>query len=229
MPPPLGIDAFFFPVVRPSVRSPKYPLSTCTRVRWSIRPTVTIFRPVRLDGFQGISRRTHGGNSLKFYMLMYPDHFQNWLNYAYSLLIFLILALFWLTDTGQICGFWAFLRECMEGMAGLSVDVLYCGSRAPTIWISMGPKQNLKGPSIEIHYQFSNFGRSIGPLGKISQGPHWIFRGPGPLPPGPREPWNGLKFCILMYPDHLQNWLGFGHGLLIFLLLASFWLSRVLH
>ena len=51
-----------------------------------------------------------------------------------------------------------------------------------------GPAQNLKGPSIEIHYKFSNLGGSIGPSAKISQGPHWIFRGPGPLPPGPREP-----------------------------------------
>ena len=75
---------------------------------------------------------------------------------------------------------------------GLLVDIFCWGSRAPTIWISKGPKQNLKGPSIEIHYQFSNFGGSIGPSGKISQGPHWILRGPGPLPPGPREPWNTL-------------------------------------
>ena len=72
-----------------------------------------------------------------------------------------------------------------ERNAGLSVDIFCWGSGAPTIWISKGPKQNLKGPSIEIHYQFSNFGGSIGPPGKISQGPHWIFRGPGPLPPGP--------------------------------------------
>ena len=33
---------------------------------------------------------------------------------------------------------------------------------------------------------------------------------------------NGLKFGMLMYPDHLQNWLHFGHGLLIFPILAHF-------
>ena len=33
--------------VRPSVRSLKYPLSTCTWVRWSTRPTVTVLRHVR--------------------------------------------------------------------------------------------------------------------------------------------------------------------------------------
>ena len=29
-----------------------------------------------------------------------------------------------------------------------------------------------------------------------------------------------------MYSDHLQNWLDYGHGLLIFLYLVSFWLSE---
>ena len=33
---------------------------------------------------------------------------------------------------------------------------------------------------------------------------------------------NGLKFCMLMYLDHLQNWLVYGHGLLIFVILAFF-------
>ena len=33
---------------------------------------------------------------------------------------------------------------------------------------------------------------------------------------------NGLKFGMLMYSDYLQNWIDFGHGLLIFLILA-FW------
>ena len=36
----------------------------------------------------------------------------------------------------------------------------------------------------------------------------------------------GLKFCMLMYPDHLQKWLDFGHGLLIFFLLPSLWLRE---
>ena len=39
-------------------------------------------------GFPGISRRTHGGNGLKLCMLMYLDHFQNWLVYGDGLLIF---------------------------------------------------------------------------------------------------------------------------------------------
>ena len=115
--------------VRPSVRSLKYPLLTCTWVRWSTRPTVTVLRhvrpsvrlsvrpSVRPERFPGICRIMHRGISLKFYMLMYLDHLQNWLAYGYGLLIFLILALFWLSETGQIWGFRAFPGERMEEMA----------------------------------------------------------------------------------------------------------------
>ena len=114
MPPPLGAGGIMFsgcPSVRPSVRSLKYPFLICTWVRWSTRPTVTVLletgvkspsvRPsvcpsVRPERFPGICRRTHGGNGLNVYMLMYLDHLQNWLVYGHGLLIFLILALFWL-------------------------------------------------------------------------------------------------------------------------------------
>ena len=37
---------------------------------------------------------------------------------------------------------------------------------------------------------------------------------------------NCLKFDMLMYPDHLWNWLHLGHGLLLFLILVPFWLSN---
>ena len=49
--------------------------------------------------------------------MMYLDHLQNWLVYGYGLLIFQILALFWLSETGQIWGFRAFPGERMEEMA----------------------------------------------------------------------------------------------------------------
>ena len=129
MPPPLGAGGIMFlgcpsvrPSVRPSIRSLKYPLLTCTWVRWSTRPTVTVLRhvrpsvrpSVRPERFPGICRRMHGGIGLKFYMLMYLDHLQNWLVYGYGLLIFLILALFWLSETGQILSFRAFPGERME-------------------------------------------------------------------------------------------------------------------
>ena len=41
-------------------------------------------------------------------MLMYPNHFQKRLDYGYSLWIFLILMLFWLSETGLISGLQAF-------------------------------------------------------------------------------------------------------------------------
>ena len=67
--------------------------------------------------FPGIIRRTHGGNGLKFCTLMYLDHIQNLLVNGHGLLIFLILALFWLSETGQIWGFRVFSGEHMEEMA----------------------------------------------------------------------------------------------------------------
>ena len=59
----------------------------------------------------------HGGNGLKYGMLLYPDHIQNWLAYGYGLVIFLILVLFWLSETGQIWGFQAFSGKLMEEIA----------------------------------------------------------------------------------------------------------------
>ena len=71
---------------------------------------------VRLERFLGICRRMHRGMGLKLYMLVYLHHLQNWLVYGLGLVIFLILALFWLSETGHIWGFWAFPGERMEGM-----------------------------------------------------------------------------------------------------------------
>ena len=33
---------------------------------------------------------------------MYPGHIENWLDFGYDLLIFLILVAFWLSEPGQI-------------------------------------------------------------------------------------------------------------------------------
>ena len=128
MPPPLGAGGIMFsgcPSVRPSVRpKPEIPsfdlyigplVHPTNRNRFTACPSV---RPsVCPERFPGICRRTHGGNGLQFYMLMYLDRLQNWLVYGHGLLIFLILALFWLSETGQIWGFRAFPGVCMEEMA----------------------------------------------------------------------------------------------------------------
>ena len=124
MPPPLGAGGIMFsgcPSVRPSeawntlfwpvhgfVGPPDQPWPF---YGMSVRPSL---RPER---FPGICRRMHWGIGLKFYMLMYLDHLQNWLVYGLGLLIFLILALFWLNETGQTWGFRAFPGERIEGMA----------------------------------------------------------------------------------------------------------------
>ena len=53
---------------------------------------------------------------MKFCTLMYLDHLHYWLVYGHGLLICQILALFWLSETGQIWGFRAFPGERMEEM-----------------------------------------------------------------------------------------------------------------
>ena len=56
-------------------------------------------------------------------MLVYPDHLQNWLDYGYGMVIFLILVLFWLSETGQIWGFQAFSGKPIVEMEILHADV----------------------------------------------------------------------------------------------------------
>ena len=121
MPPPLGAGGIMFsgcPSVRPSEAwNTSFDLYMGPLVHPTNRNRFTACPSVRPERFPGICRRTHGGNGLKFYMLMYLDHLQNWLVYDRGLLIFLILALFWLSETGQIWGFRAFPGERMEEMA----------------------------------------------------------------------------------------------------------------
>ena len=89
--------------LRPKPEIPSFHLYMGPLVHPTNRDRFAAFRPsVRPETFQGICQRTHGGNGLNFWMLMYLDHHQNWLDYGHGLLIFLILALFWLRETGQI-------------------------------------------------------------------------------------------------------------------------------
>ena len=103
--------------VRPKPELSSFDLYMGTLVHPTNRNRFTAYPSVRPERFPGICQRTHGGNGLKFYMLMYLDHLQESLVYGHSLFIFLILALFWLSETGQIWGFRAFTGECMEEMA----------------------------------------------------------------------------------------------------------------
>ena len=79
----------------------------------SVRPSVC---PSVRRGFANICRRTHGGNGLKFCVLMYHVHLQNCLDYGHGLLVFLLLTPLWFNEMGQIWSFCAFPRERMIGM-----------------------------------------------------------------------------------------------------------------
>ena len=120
MPPPLGAWGIMFsgcPPVHPKPEIPFFHLymgplvHPTNRDRFSARPSVCPGR------FPGISRWMYRGNGLKFCMMIYPDHLQHWVVFGHGLLIFLLLASFWLSEMGHICGFWALPEECMEGMA----------------------------------------------------------------------------------------------------------------
>ena len=55
----------------------------------------------------------------RHHVLMYPDRLFNWLYFGPGLLIFLIfliLVVFQLSETSQICSFQAFYWDCMEGI-----------------------------------------------------------------------------------------------------------------
>ena len=66
-------------------------------------------------------------------MLLYPDHPQNWLDYGYGLVIFLILVLFWLGETGQI---WVFLENPLRKWPEiLHADVSWLLSELIRLWL----------------------------------------------------------------------------------------------
>ena len=78
-------------------------------------------------GFPGFSYKKHEGSGLKFDKLIHPDHLWNWLHSGHGLLVFLIMAPFWLCQTGQMCSFQAFSWQCMGGMGrNFSFSSLTC-------------------------------------------------------------------------------------------------------
>ena len=128
MPSLLGAGGIMFsgcPSIRPSVRPkseiPSFHLYMGPLVNPTNRDHFTtcpsVCPSVRPERFPGICRWMHRGNGLKRCMQMHRDHLQNWLDYGLGLLIFLLLAPLWLSETGQIWGFRAFPGERIEGMA----------------------------------------------------------------------------------------------------------------
>ena len=104
MPPPLGVGVIIFsgcPSACPSeAPNTMFCLYTDPMVHLTIHDHFSAcpsFCPsVWPERFPDISRKMHRGNDLQFCILMYPDHFQNWLDFGHGLLILLILALLWL-------------------------------------------------------------------------------------------------------------------------------------
>ena len=78
-------------------------------------------------GVFGISFITHGRIGLKYDIMMYHDHLWKWLHLGHGLLVFLILAPFWLSETDQMYIFQAW--QCMGEMgrslpcSSLSCDI----------------------------------------------------------------------------------------------------------
>ena len=69
-------------------------------------------------------------------MLMYHDHLQNWLIYGHGLLIFLLLALLWLSETGQIWVSGHFLENASkEWPEILNADVSLPSSELVSLWL----------------------------------------------------------------------------------------------
>ena len=139
-------------------------------------------------------------------ILMYPEHLENlYLDFDHRLLIFLILATFRLCESGQICDFRAFSWEH--------------NGEWPQIWhvgIFWPPSEQIRFWSRYV--DIPHFWRYFDLMKQVKFGGSGIFF--------TTHGRNGLKFDMLMYPDHLWNWLHSGHGQLIFLILAPFLLSE---
>ena len=87
-------------------------------------------------GFPGISWRMHGGNGLKYGMLLYPDHIQNWLDYGYGLVIFLFLVLFWLGERVKFGVFRHFVKNPLRKWPEiLLADVSWLLSELIRLWL----------------------------------------------------------------------------------------------
>ena len=79
MPPPLGAGGIMFsgcPSVRPKPEIPSFDLYMGPLVHPTNRNRFAACPSVRPERFPGICQRRHGGNGLKFYMLMCLDHLQ---------------------------------------------------------------------------------------------------------------------------------------------------------
>ena len=124
MPPPLGAVGIMFSGC-PSIRLSNWPPDSSLPGRRTNQLTFRL--SVHPQRFPDIFLRMHGRNDLKFGVLLYPDHLQNWLDFGHSLLIFLLLMALWLTETGHIWGFRSFSGgRSKRGGGSVSVFLTLC-------------------------------------------------------------------------------------------------------
>ena len=153
----------------------------------------------------GVSRiffRTLGRDSLTFYMLVYPDQIWDWLHFGHGPMVFLMLASCLLSETGH------FFRIFLEHMGGMATNCacwfIVTTSRADYMLVTI--------------CCFSSFGRHFDLVKQVKFGVSGIFFGTYGR--------NGLLFDMLLCPDHIWNWLHFGHGLLVLVILEASWSKR---
>ena len=187
--------------------------------------------------------RTHSRNWLKLGMLMYADHLQNCLDFAQGLLILS----FWANlgfpgilqrmhrkklscccirgwPPSELMGFWSrsvhfpnFAENSSINNLCLCVGLL----RAMYSWVFIQISWNLQNTFTlydeTIYYcHLSNF--KVIQAAKLSETSKILSMSAFS---GERIGRNGLKFGMLMYLDHFQKWLDFGHDLLIFLMFVG--------
>ena len=122
---------------------------------WSIDfpPFGTIFTSWNRSnlGFLGIFFGTHGRNGLICDMLMYPDHFWNWLHFDDRLLIFLILVAFWLSERGEFAVSRHLDKNAWEEWAEIChADVSWPPSELIWFWSRWGATA-IRPPDLLVH------------------------------------------------------------------------------
>ena len=140
-------------------------------------------------------------------MLLYPDHLQNWLDFGHGLLIFLLLGTTLVYWNGSNSVFLGFSRRT-NGENGLT----FCLLMYPDY---LQKYNNIIVTVCRFVFQFCTIPSSWNGSKLVFPGITWRALGR-----------NGLKFYMLMYPDHLQKWIDSDHDLWIFFILTPLWLGE---
>ena len=225
MPPPLGTWGIMFsgcptsgrpsvcPSVSPNPENPSFHLymgplvHSTNRDRFSECPSVHL--SVRPDRFPGISRRTHGG---KMAWNFAPWCILTTFRTNQIMVMVCVFFLFWCYfDLVKRVKF-AVSEHFLENAWREWPEIVHAG-------VSWPPSELISSWSWSV--DFRPFGVTLTYWNRSNLGFPGISRG--------MHGGNGLKFYALKYPDHFHNCLGFGHALLIFLIIVPLWLGETSH